>query len=75
MKELDAAGIPTVHIATITPISEAVGANRIVKGVSIPHPTGEVGLDPEEEKKRRKEQIREALNLLAAKVQGAEQEP
>lgn len=65
---MDAAGIPTVHIATVTPISEAVGANRIVKGVSIPHPTGRVDLSPEAERAMRREQILQALELLATKV-------
>lgn len=48
-KELDRAGIPAVHIATITPISLSVGANRVVEGVSIPHPTGHVELTKEKE--------------------------
>ena len=47
---------------------EAVGANRIVRGVSIPHPTGEVELGPEAEKQKRREQILQALELLSKKV-------
>ena len=38
-----AAGIPVVQIATIVPIMLTVGANRIVPGVAIPHPVGEIG--------------------------------
>ena len=37
-KRTDREGIPAVHIATITPISLSVGANRVVEGVSITAP-------------------------------------
>jgi len=35
VKELERAGLPTVHICTIVPISKTVGANRIVPAVAI----------------------------------------
>jgi glycine reductase len=40
VKEIERAGIPVVHIATVVPISETVGANRIVPAIAIPHPLG-----------------------------------
>ena len=51
VKEIERAGIPVVHICTVTPISMTVGANRIVPAVAIPHPLGNPALDKEEEKK------------------------
>ena len=69
VKELDRAGIPAVHIATITPISLSVGANRVVEGVSIPHPTGHVELTKEKEKQERAKQIHLALDALSENIQ------
>lgn len=67
-KYIDAAGIPTCHIATVTPISKNVGANRIVHGVSIPHPTAETDLPMQEEKEARVRQVMEALTALTTEV-------
>ena len=41
VKEVERAGIPVVHICTVTPISMTVGANRIVPAIAIPHPLGD----------------------------------
>jgi betaine reductase len=57
-----------VHIATVVPISKMIGANRILPGVSIPHPTGYPEMDPASEKKARIELIRRALDALATSV-------
>ena len=54
MKGIEAAGLPVVHICTVTPISLTVGANRIVPAIAIPHPLGNPALDKEEEYKLRK---------------------
>lgn len=56
-------------IATITPISLSVGANRVVEGVSIPHPTGHVELTKEKEKQERAKQIHLALDALSENIQ------
>ena len=40
VKEIERAGIPVVHMCTVTPISMTVGANRIVPTIAIPHPLG-----------------------------------
>ena len=50
VKEIERAGIPVVHIATVVPISLTVGANRIVPAIAIPHPLGNPALTMEEEK-------------------------
>ena len=53
VKEIERAGIPVVHIATVVPISLTVGANRIVPAIAIPHPLGNPALTMEEEKEIR----------------------
>ena len=54
VKEIERAGIPVVHIATVVPISLTVGANRIVPAIAIPHPLGNPALTMEEEKEIRR---------------------
>lgn len=70
VKEIERAGIPVVHMCTITPISMAVGANRIVPTIAIPHPLGNPALDHEEEKKLRRRLVEKALNALETEVDG-----
>ena len=70
VKEIERAGIPVVHICTVTPISMIVGANRIVPAVAIPHPLGNPALDKEEEKKLRRQIVEKALKALTTEVDG-----
>ena len=70
VKEIERAGIPVVHICTVTPISMTVGANRIVPAVAIPHPVGNPALDKEEEKKLRRQIVEKALKALTTEVDG-----
>ena len=70
VKEIERAGIPVVHICTVTPISMTVGANRIVPAVAIPHPLGNQALDKEEEKKLRRGIVEKALEALTTEVDG-----
>ena len=70
VKEIERAGIPVVHICTVTPISMTVGANRIVPAVAIPHPLGNPALDKEEEKKLRRQIVEKALKALTTEVYG-----
>ena len=70
VKEIGRAGIPVVHICTVTPISMTVGANRIVPAVAIPHPLGNPALDKEEEKKLRRQIVEKALKALTTEVDG-----
>ena len=70
VKEIERAGIPVVHICTVTPISMTVGANRIVLAVAIPHPLGNPALDKEEEKKLRRQIVEKALKALTTEVDG-----
>jgi betaine reductase len=68
VKEIERYGLPIVHMATITTISESVGANRIVPTVAIPHPVGNPNLAPEDEYTLRKELVGRALNALATEI-------
>ena len=70
VKEIERAGIPVVHICTVTPISMTVGANRIVPAVAIPHPLGNPALHKEEEKKLRRQIVEKALKALTTEVDG-----
>ena len=57
VKEIERAGIPVVHMCTVTPISMTVGANRIVPTIAIPHPLGNPALSMEEEKAIRRKLV------------------
>lgn len=70
VKEIERAGIPVVHMCTITPISLTVGANRIVPTIAIPHPLGNPALDKAEEKKLRRHLVEKALKALETHVDG-----
>jgi len=68
VKEIERYGIPIVHMATITTISESVGANRIVPTVAIPYPVGNPDLGKEGELKLRQKMIKKALEALSTDV-------
>lgn len=69
VKEIERAGIPVVHICTVTPISMTVGANRIVPAIAIPHPLGNPALDAAEEKALRRHIVEKALVALQTEVE------
>ena len=69
VKEIERAGIPVVHMCTVTPISMTVGANRIVPTIAIPHPLGNPALSPEEEKALRRRLVETALRALTTEVE------
>jgi glycine reductase len=69
-KEIERAGIPTVHICSIVPISKTVGANRIVPAVAIPHPLGDPKRSKEEEKALRRKLVEKALRALQTSIDG-----
>lgn len=68
VKEIERAGIPVVHICTVTPISMTVGANRIVPAIAIPHPLGNPSLTAQEEKQIRRKIVETALHALETEV-------
>ncbi len=69
VKEIEATGIPVVHMCTVVPISLTVGANRIVPTIAIPHPLGNPALDPVEEKALRRKLVEKALEALTTEVE------
>jgi len=68
VKEIERAGIPVVHVCTVTPISMTVGANRIVPAVAIPHPLGNPALSEAEEKELRRKILTTSLEALQTEV-------
>lgn len=68
MKEIERQGIPAVQICAIVPIALTVGANRVVPGVAIPHPTGRPDLSPAEEIELRKTLLTKALTALCSDI-------
>lgn len=67
VKEIERYGIPIVHMATITTISQSVGANRIVPTVAIPYPVGNPELGVREDGLR-EELVERAIKALETKV-------
>ena len=67
-KELERAGLPTVHVCSIVPISKTVGANRIVPSVAIPHPLGDPSRSADEERALRRDLLEKALVALETAV-------
>ena len=68
VKEIERYGIPIVHMATITTISQSVGANRIVPTVAIPYPVGNPNLEAADEHSMRYEMVERAVNGLATEI-------
>ena len=68
-KEFEKAGLPVALISAMFPVAQQVRANRIVKGVSIPHPCGDPNLSKELDARLRREIIRTALKALESDVE------
>jgi len=68
VKEIERYGMPVVHMATITTISESVGARRIVPTVAIPYPVGNPKLNEENEHQLRRALVKKALDALATDI-------
>ena len=69
VKEIERAGLPVVHMCTVTPISLTVGANRIIPAIAIPHPLGNPELSAEDEYKLRKSLVAKTLDALTKEVE------
>ncbi len=68
VKEIERAGIPVVHMATVVPISLTIGANRIIPGIGIPYPLGDPTQGEEASKKIRRKMIDVALKALQTEI-------
>ena len=58
-----------MFVTALPTIARMVGANRIVRGVSITHPTGDPSRDPADERAMRVAIVRRALDMLATEVE------
>jgi len=67
-KEIEKAGLPVVHVASILPISKTVGANRIVPGKAIPYPLGNPKVSKKEEKRLRRKIVEKSLEALSTDI-------
>lgn len=61
-------GIATVFVTALPTIAQMVGANRVLRGVSIAHPTGDPGLAVGDELALRIAIVERALELLSTDV-------
>ena len=68
VKAIESYGIPVEHICPIVPISQTVGANRIVPAVAIPHPLGDPTKSHEEELAIRRAILDKAIKALETPV-------
>lgn len=68
VKEIERAGITVVHICTIVPISQTVGANRIIPAVAIPYPLGDPSKSLAEEKRIRSAILEKSLEALQTPI-------
>jgi len=55
-------------VCTIVPISQTVGANRIVPAIAIPHPLGDPTKSLEEERAIRRRLLMKALSALQTDI-------
>ena len=69
VKEIERAGIPVAHIATVVPIALTVGANRIIPAIGIPYPLGNPHLEFKAEKKLRRGLVERALKALQTEIE------
>lgn len=60
--------MPVVHMASIVPISQSVGANRIIPTVAIPYPLGNPSLTHDDEVTVRRKLVEKALDALKTDV-------
>ena len=68
VKAIESYGIPVVHVCTIVPISQTVGANRIVPAVAIPYPLGDINKNAAEEKQIRRAILDKAMKALQTPI-------
>jgi len=69
VKEIERVGLPAVQICAIVPIALTVGANRIVRAVAIPHPTGDPKVEKKEEIEIRENLLTKALDALCTGIE------
>jgi len=58
-------------ISALGPVALELGANRVIRGIKIPHPCGDPTLDPARDRALRLGLVRGALRALATRVERA----
>jgi glycine reductase complex component B subunit gamma len=66
--EMERRGLPVAMISALPPVALELGANRVVRGVKIPHPCGEPGSDSAHDFAVRQEIVSRALAALATPI-------
>ena len=66
--ELERRGLPTALISALPPVALELGANRVVRGVKIPHPCGDPTLGPAADRGLRQRIVCGALEALTRPV-------
>ena len=56
-------------ITALGPVAADLGANRVIRGVKIPHPCGDPSLDPSGDHALRVGLVRAALRALGTKLE------
>jgi len=69
-REIEREKIPVALITAMSSLGQQMGANRIVKGISIPHPCGDPSVPPETDKAIRRKILQSALEALQTDVGG-----
>lgn len=67
--EIERRGLPVAMISALPPVALELGANRVVRGVKIPHPVGEPNADPERDAAVRLEIVQRAIQALATRIE------
>ena len=68
VKEIDAAGIPIVHITAMTPIAQVTGSNRIIQGITINNPCSDTELPGGQQRELEKKFIDRALKAVSTDI-------
>jgi glycine reductase complex component B subunit gamma len=59
-----------VFVTALPTIASMVGTNRVLRGVSITHPTGDPALSVGDELELRRHMVSRALDMLSTEVSG-----
>ena len=62
-------GLPVAMISALPPVALELGANRVIRGVKIPHPCGEPTADPQHDRAIRQEIVERALRALGTAIE------
>lgn len=66
--EMERRGLPVAMISALPPVALELGANRVVRGVKIPHPCGDPTADAEHDLELRRGIVSRALAALATSI-------